>query len=117
MSNISLSDLANNVSEEQEEQQQGEDAMVVEDEQPKLDDEADEEDVDVADAELPPQPPTKDIFNLFSLAFACKSKDLSERRIRLEFGLVAEVWSPKTLAIQKLTITSGVSSPRPAWQG
>jgi len=91
VSNISLSDLANNVSEEQEEQQQGEDAMVVEDEQPKLDDEADEEDVDVADAELPPQPPTKDIFNLFSLAFACKSKDLSERRIRLEFGLVAEV--------------------------
>ena len=117
VSNISLSDLANNVSEEQEEQQQGEDAMVVEDEQPKLDDEADEEDVDVADAELPPQPPTKDIFNLFSLAFACKSKDLSERRIRLEFGLVAEVWSPKTLAIQKLTITSGVSSSRPAWQG
>ena len=117
VSNISLSDLANNVSEEQEEQQQGEYAMVVEDEQPKLDDEADEEDVDVADAELPPQPPTKDIFNLFSLAFACKSKDLSERRIRLEFGLVAEVWSPKTLAIQKFTITSGVSSSRPAWQG
>jgi len=34
---------------------------------------------------------TKDPFNLYSLSFLCKSKDLSERRIRLDFGLVAEV--------------------------
>ena len=34
---------------------------------------------------------TKDLFNLYSLSFLCKSKDLSERRIRLDFGLVAEV--------------------------
>jgi hypothetical protein len=34
---------------------------------------------------------TKDIFNLFSLSFLCKSKDLSERRVKLDFGLVAEV--------------------------
>ena len=36
---------------------------------------------------------TKDPFNLFSVSFLCKSKDLSERRIRLDFGLVAEVRS------------------------
>merc|ERR1712240_414462 len=34
---------------------------------------------------------TKDLFNLYSLSFLCKSKDLSERRIRLDFGIVAEV--------------------------
>jgi hypothetical protein len=34
---------------------------------------------------------TKDLFNLYSLASHCKSKDISERRIRLDFGLVAEV--------------------------
>ena len=34
---------------------------------------------------------TKDLFNFYSLSFICKSKDLSERRIRLDFGLVAEV--------------------------
>lgn len=34
---------------------------------------------------------TKDLFNLYSLSFVCKSKDLSERRIRLDFGIVAEV--------------------------
>jgi hypothetical protein len=34
---------------------------------------------------------TKDLFNLYSLSFLCKSKELSERRIRLDFGLVAEV--------------------------
>ena len=34
---------------------------------------------------------TKDLFNLYSLSFSCKSKDLSERRIKLDFGLVAEV--------------------------
>ena len=39
----------------------------------------------------PLQPPTKDLFNLFSLSFICKSKDVSERRIRLDFSLVAEV--------------------------
>ena len=34
---------------------------------------------------------TKDLFNLYSLSFLNKSKELSERRIRLDFGLVAEV--------------------------
>jgi hypothetical protein len=34
---------------------------------------------------------TKDLFNLYSLSCHCKSKDISERRIRLDFGLVAEV--------------------------
>lgn len=34
---------------------------------------------------------SKDIFNLYSLCFVCKSKELSDRRIRLDFGLVAEV--------------------------
>ena len=34
---------------------------------------------------------TKDLFNLYSLSFVCKSKDLSERRVRLDFGLSAEV--------------------------
>ena len=34
---------------------------------------------------------TKDLFNFYSLSFICKSKDLSERRVRLDFGLVAEV--------------------------
>ena len=38
---------------------------------------------------------TKDLFNLYSLSFMCKSKDLSERRIRLDFGLVAEVRTSK----------------------
>ena len=33
----------------------------------------------------------KDMFSLYSLSFTCKSKDLSERRIKLDFGLVAEV--------------------------
>ena len=37
---------------------------------------------------------TKDLFNLYSLSCQCKSKDISERRIRLDFGLVAEVRSP-----------------------
>lgn len=36
-------------------------------------------------------PLTKDLFNLYSLSFVNKSKDLSERRIRLDFGLAAEV--------------------------
>jgi len=39
----------------------------------------------------PLKPPTKDLFNLYSLSFVCKSKDTSERRIRLDFGLVSEV--------------------------
>ena len=34
---------------------------------------------------------TKDLFNLYSLSFLNKSKELSERRIRLDFGLVGEV--------------------------
>jgi hypothetical protein len=47
------------------------------------------------EVQVPPvQPPTKDLFNLFSLSFLCKSKDLSERRLRLDFGLVAEVTDP-----------------------
>ena len=33
----------------------------------------------------------KDMFSLYSLSFLCKSKDLSERRIKLDFSLVAEV--------------------------
>ncbi len=33
----------------------------------------------------------KDMFNLYSLTFTCKTKDLSERRIKLDFGLEAEV--------------------------
>ena len=41
--------------------------------------------------QLSQQQLTKDLFNLYSLSFVCKSKDLSERRIRLDFGLVAEV--------------------------
>merc|ERR1719318_1608191 len=34
---------------------------------------------------------SQDLFNLYSLSFLCKSKDLSERRIKLDFGLVGEV--------------------------
>lgn len=34
---------------------------------------------------------TKDLFNLFTLSFLCKSKDLSERRVKLDFGQVTEV--------------------------
>ena len=33
----------------------------------------------------------EDMFGLYSLAFTCKSKDLSERRVKLDFGLVTEV--------------------------
>jgi len=100
VSNISLSEQPRHLSEEQEgEQQPVEEAMaVIEEEQPKLADEEEEEkiehqeDQEVVEAvQLPLQPPSKDLFNLFSLAFICKSKDLSERKIRLEFGLVAEV--------------------------
>jgi len=50
-----------------------------------------EEDVDKAEQQLQAQQLTKDLFNLYSLSFLCKSKDLSERRIRLDFGIVAEV--------------------------
>ena len=46
--------------------------------------------VDDGSQELVPQI-TKDLFNLYSLSFVCRSKDLSERRIKLDFGLVAEV--------------------------
>ena len=99
VSNISLSEQPRHLSEEQEgEEQPVEEAMAVIEEQPKLVDEEDEEKVEhqedqgvVETVQLPPQPPSKDLFNLFSLAFICKSKDLSERKIRLEFGLVAEV--------------------------
>lgn len=96
VSNISLSEQPHHLSEEQEEEQPVEEAMAVIEEQPKLVDEEEEKKVDQEDQEvvevvLPPQPPSKDLFNLFSLAFICKSKDLSERKIRLEFGLVAEV--------------------------
>ena len=100
VSNISLSEQPHHLSEEQEEHQQEEEAVAVIEEQPKLDVKEDEEKVDRDDPEmvegvLPPQPPSKDLFNLFSLAFICKSKDLSERKIRLEFGLVAEVRFPQ----------------------
>ena len=100
VSNISLSEQPHHLSEEQEEHQQEEEAVAVIEEQPKLDVKEDEEKVDRDDPEmvegvLPPQPPSKDLFNLFSLAFICKSKDLSERKIRLEFGLVAEVCFPQ----------------------
>lgn len=98
VSNISLSEQPHNLSEQEEEQPVVEEAMGVIEEQPKLavdeeDEEEEEEKVAQEDEAVvePPQPPSKDIFNLFSLAFICKSKDLSERRIRLEFGLVAEV--------------------------
>ena len=103
VSNISLSEQPRHLSEEQEgEQQPVEEAMaVIEEEQPKLADEEEEEKIEhqedqevVETVQLPLQPPSKDLFNLFSLAFICKSKDLSERKIRLEFGLVAEVCSP-----------------------
>ena len=33
----------------------------------------------------------KDMFSLYSLSFICKSKDLSERKIKLDFNLVGEV--------------------------
>ena len=33
----------------------------------------------------------KDMFNLYSLTFTSRTKDLSERRIKLDFGLEAEV--------------------------
>lgn len=33
----------------------------------------------------------QDLFSLYSLSFVSKSKDISERRVRLDFGLVAEV--------------------------
>ena len=99
VSNISLSEQPHNLSEQEqvEEQPVVEEAMAVIEEQPKLvvDEKEEEEKVAQEDEAVvePPQPPSKDIFNLFSLAFICKSKDLSERRIRLEFGLVAEVYS------------------------
>jgi len=35
---------------------------------------------------------SKDLFSLYSLSFVCKAKDLSERRIKLDFGLVAEAY-------------------------
>ena len=96
VSNISLSEQPPHLPEEQEGEHPVEEAMVVTEEQPKLvgdeeEERVDEEDQEVVETMLPPQPPSKDIFNLFSLAFICKSKDLSERKIRLEFGLVAEV--------------------------
>ena len=53
-----------------------------------------EEDVVKAEQQLQAQQLTKDLFNLYSLSFLCKSKDLSERRIRLDFGIVAEVSYP-----------------------
>ena len=97
VSNISLSEEPHHMPEEQ---QPVEEAMTEIVEQPKLVDEEEEEkveqeDEEVVEAVLPPQPPSKDLFNLFSLAFICKSKDLSERKIRLEFGLVAEVCAAK----------------------
>ena len=71
ISNMSLHEPEQKMVEEQEVEQQEEE--VVEEVQPPL------------------QPPEKDLFNLFSLSFICKSKDISERRIRLDFSLVAEV--------------------------
>jgi len=50
-----------------------------------------DEEVDTTEQQLQAQQLTKDLFNLYSLSFLCKSKDLSERRIRLDFGIVAEV--------------------------
>ena len=37
----------------------------------------------------------QDLFSLYSLSFVSKSKDISERRVRLDFGLVAEVMHMK----------------------
>ena len=121
VSNISLSDLSQHLSEEQEELQV-EETMAAIEVQPKLDEEEeivnDQEDPEVVDAVAPPQPPTKDLFSLFSLAFICKSKDLSERKIRLEFGLVAEVCSSKQNCKAVETIqSSGVSCKRTTRQG
>ena len=48
---------------------------------------------------------TKDLFNLYSLSFICKSKELSERRIRLDFGLVAEVTKYSLREEQSLNIS------------
>ena len=69
---------------------------------PASDPAAAEIEMEVAEAPEASEPPTKDIdqlaelltkdlFNLYSLSFLNKSKELSERRIRLDFGLVAEV--------------------------
>ena len=121
VSNISLSDLSQHLSEEQEEPQV-EETMAAIEVQPKLDEEEeivnDQEDPEVVEAVAPPQPPTKDLFSLFSLAFICKSKDLSERKIRLEFGLVAEVSSSKQNCKAVKTIqSSGVSCKRTTRQG
>merc|ERR1712240_797505 len=46
---------------------------------------------EMVEQQLQAQQLTKDLFNLYSMGFLCKSKDLSERRIRLDFGIVAEV--------------------------
>ena len=62
---------------------------------------------------------TKDLFNLYSLSFLCKSKELSERRIRLDFGLVAEVkqiFSYQARNIFLLLISVGCEDPRPSWK-
>ena len=122
VSNISLSEQPHHLSEEQEEEQPVEEAMAVIEEQPKLVDEEEEKKVDQEDQEvvevvLPPQPPSKDLFNLFSLAFICKSKDLSERKIRLEFGLVAEVCSTMNKIKQCNPLSPGVSRKRTTREG
>ena len=122
VSNISLSEQPHHLSEEQEEEQPVEEAMAVIEEQPKLVDEEEEKKVDQEDQEvvevvLPPQPPSKDLFNLFSLAFICKSKDLSERKIRLEFGLVAEVCSTVNKIKQCNPLSPGVSRKRTTREG
>ena len=63
---------------------------------------------------------TKDLFNLYSLSFLCKSKELSERRIRLDFGLVAEVrtqiFSDPARNMSLLVFFAGCTDPRPGWK-
>ena len=61
---------------------------------------------------------TKDLFNLYSLSFICKSKELSERRIRLDFGLVAEVrcTCQFTRRASLIFLLTGCSDPRSSWK-
>ena len=87
ISNMSISDSHQNLPNQ----------SIVEPEQPREEPmQAEQQQLDTAEqllqAQLSQQQQlTKDLFNLYSLSFVCKSKDLSERRIRLDFGTVAEV--------------------------
>jgi len=77
LANLSLAEQPEPEQQEEMEQQEAE--------------QEEEQEEEILAEPAPPPPLTKDLFNLYSLSFLCKSKDLSERRVRLDFGLVAEV--------------------------